>query len=147
MLSEEASQPENCNCLAIRRAARHVTQFYDRQLAPVGLRTTQFTILTATRERAPVTINVLAKALGMDRTTLGREIVPLEREWLLQGEPSPTDGRAKQVRLTKAGERQFKAALTRWSRAQAQFERPFGEDRAGELRAMLRGVVATELKP
>jgi hypothetical protein len=36
------SGPEDCNCLAVRQAARHVTQFYDQFLAPSGLRTTQF---------------------------------------------------------------------------------------------------------
>ena len=82
----------------------------------------------------------------MDRTTLGREILPLERDGLLKVDPSPTDGRAKQVRLTKIGDRRFKAALAKWSQAQAQFETKFGSGKAGELRGMLRGVVATELQ-
>ena len=111
MLSENALKTENCNCLAIRQAARHVTQFYDRELSAVGLRTTQFSILAALRTLGPSTINVLARRLGMDRTTLGREILPLERDGLLKVDPSPSDGRAKQVRLTKTGERRFKAAL------------------------------------
>jgi DNA-binding MarR family transcriptional regulator len=145
VLSENALKTENCNCFAIRQAARHVTQFYDRELSEVGLRTTQFSILAALRTLGPVTINALARRLGMDRTTLGREIVPLERDGLLKADPSPTDGRAKQVRLTKTGERRFKAALAKWSQAQAQFETTFGSGKAGELRGMLRGVVATEL--
>jgi DNA-binding MarR family transcriptional regulator len=145
MPSENALKPENCNCFAIRQAARHVTQFYDRELAAVGLRTTQFSILSAVSILGPATINALARRLGMDRTTLGREILPLERDGLLKVDPSPSDGRAKQVRLTKTGERRFKVALAKWSQAQAQFETRFGSGKASELRGMLRGVVATEL--
>jgi DNA-binding MarR family transcriptional regulator len=146
MLSQNALQPQNCNCLAIRQAARHVAQFYDRELAAVGLRNTQFSILANVSRLGPATINALARRLGMDRTTLGREILPLERDGLLKVDPSPTDGRAKQVRLTKIGDRRFKAALAKWSQAQAQFETKFGSGKAGELRGMLRGVVATELQ-
>ena len=71
--------PEDCNCFAVRSAARHVTQLYDQLLAPVGLRVTQFSILARLRSRGPLTINALAEDMVMDRTTLGRNIQPLER--------------------------------------------------------------------
>src|SRR6478736_6388892 len=61
---------EVCNCLALRQATRHVTQFYDRFLASSGLRTTQFSILIRLRLAGPMSINALAKSLVMDRTTL-----------------------------------------------------------------------------
>ena len=63
--------PEDCNCFAVRSAARHVTQLYDQVLAPVGLRVTQFSILAKLRRRGPLTINALAEEMVMDRTTLG----------------------------------------------------------------------------
>ena len=53
--------PDLCNCLAIRKAARHVTQFYDHRLAPAGLSTPQFSILARLRRRGPSTINELAE--------------------------------------------------------------------------------------
>jgi DNA-binding MarR family transcriptional regulator len=71
-------QPEICTCLALRQAARHVSQHYDRLLAPSGLRTTQFSVLAKLRQHGALTINALAGALVMDRTTLGRNILPLE---------------------------------------------------------------------
>jgi DNA-binding MarR family transcriptional regulator len=61
---------------------RHVTQFYDQFLADAGLRATQFSILTKLRRLGPLSINALAKELVMDRTTLGRNILPLQREGL-----------------------------------------------------------------
>ena len=94
---------EECTCLAVRQAARHITQFYDQHLAPVGLRTTQFSILARLRRQGPMTINALADELVMDRTTLGRNILPLEREGLISVAPGRTDRRSKELRLTGAG--------------------------------------------
>ncbi len=74
---------EECNCFAMRAAARHLSQSYDRFLAPSGLRTTQFSILARLKRRGPLTINALAEDMVMDRTTLGRNILPLERDGLI----------------------------------------------------------------
>ena len=76
MLAETRPQPDDSNCLAVRQAARHVTQFYDQFLAPTGLRTTQFLILAKLRRKGAMTINALATDLLVDRTTLGRTIRP-----------------------------------------------------------------------
>ena len=137
-------RPEECNCFAVRSAARHVTQLYDHFLAPIGLRATQFSILAKLRRLGPMTINTLAKDMVADRTTLGRNIQPLERDGLIRTEPAASDRRAKQLRLTKAGDKRLDAALQAWSQAQAKFETTFGAGRASELRAMLRAVVASE---
>src|SRR3954467_3783954 len=88
----------DCNCLAIRQAARHVTQFYDQLFAPVGLRATQFAILGRLRRRGPMTINALAKLLVMDRTTLGRNILPLQRDGLIEIAASAADRRRRELR-------------------------------------------------
>ena len=139
--------PEECNCFAIRAAARHVTQFYDQVIAPTGLRTTQYSILSKLKRRGPLTINALAEDMVMDRTTLGRNILPLERDELIRVEPAASDRRAKELHLTKAGERRLETARKRWSVAQGQFEASFGPKRAAELRALLRAVVASEMVP
>jgi DNA-binding MarR family transcriptional regulator len=79
----------------------------------------------------------------MDRTTLGRNILPLERDGLIRIGLSATDRRAKELRLTAAGEKRLQAAIKRWSAAQASFETSFGAQRAAELRDMMRAVVAS----
>src|SRR5215510_4445262 len=96
------SGPEDCNCLAVRQAARHITQFYDQCLASSGLRTTQFSILAKLRRLGPMTINALAADLVMDRTTLGRNILPLQREGLIAVAKGKTDRRSKELRVTEA---------------------------------------------
>jgi DNA-binding MarR family transcriptional regulator len=147
MLSDNKLGAADCNCYAVRAAARHVSQAYDQFLAPSGLRATQFAILAELKRRGPLTINALAEHMVMDRTTLGRNILPLERDGLVRIQPSATDGRAKEINLTKAGEQRFHAARKGWGAAQARFESAYGAKRAAELRAMLRALVASELNP
>ena len=137
-------KPEDCNCLMVRSAARHVTQLYDQFLAPVGLHVTQFSILAKLKRLYPITINALAKEMVMDRTTLGRNVQPLERDGLIKIEASATDGRARELRLTKAGEKRLEAGREAWVQAQARFEDRFGVKRAAEFRAILRALVASD---
>ncbi len=137
-------QPEICNCLALRQATRHVTQFYDQFLAPSGLRATQFSVLARLRKSGPMTINALAGELVMDRTTLGRNILPLQRDGLIAVVPGKSDRRSKELRLTDTGLARFRSAVKDWARAQAQFESDFGVAQAKELRAMLHGVTAAQ---
>ena len=101
--------PAGCNCLALRQAARHVTQFYDQFLAPSGLRATQYSILARLQRKGPMTINALAAELVMDRTTLGRNILPLERDGLIAVGPGKSDRRSKELRLTGAGDARFRS--------------------------------------
>ena len=145
MRSDARPKPEVCNCLALRQASRHITQFYDQLLASSGLRTTQFSILIRLKRAGPMTINALAKALVMDRTTLGRNILPLEREGLIDVVSGRADRRSKILRLTKAGAVRLRAARAGWTQAQAKFEAAFGGRRAAGLRALLHAVAATDL--
>jgi DNA-binding MarR family transcriptional regulator len=131
----------------LRQAARHLTQFYDQVLAPSGLRTTQFSILAKLDRLGPMTINNLAKGLVLDRTTLGRNILPLQRHGLIAVLRSAADRRSKELRLTKAGQRRFRAAAKLWVQAQQRFEAVFGAPRASALRVELREVSASALRP
>jgi DNA-binding MarR family transcriptional regulator len=143
-MPSSSPKPELCNCLAIRQAARHVSQLYDQCLAPTGLRGTQFSILSRLNRLGPQTINALAHDLVMDRTTLGRNILPLEREGLIEIRPGRTDRRSKELRLTEAGTARLRGAMTRWVEAQARFEAAFGEARASALRDLMHAVAMTE---
>ena len=136
---------EECNCLALRQAARHATQFYDRYLSPAELRTTQFSLLARLKRLGPMTINALASELVMDRTTLGRTMLPLERDGLITVKDASSDRRSKELHLTRAGAERLGAARKLWSEAQSRFEAGFGAERASNLRNELRAVTSTEL--
>ena len=137
--------PAACHCLALRQATRHVTQFYDQFISPLGLRATQYSILARLARRGAMTINALAAELVMDRTTLGRNIRPLQRDGLIAVVPGKIDRRSKELRLTRAGVERFATAQKGWTRAQAQFERTFGTKRAKALRTLLEDVTSREL--
>jgi len=145
MAKSPYSGPEDCNCLAVRQAARHITQFYDQFLAPSGLRTTQFSILAKLRRLGPMTINALAAAMVMDRTTLGRNVLPLERDGLIAVEQGSRDRRSKELRVTEAGEARFRAGVKGCVQAQRQFEKSFGAMRTADMRVLLHAVAATKL--
>ena len=137
----------DCHCLAVRQAARFVTNIYDRHLAPSGLRISQFGILAMLKHKGPLTINELAAELIIDRTTLGRNILPVEREGLIAIKPSPFDRRSKELHLTAAGEKRYREARKYWAEAQTQFESAFGKARAGDLRGLLHDLVASDIGP
>jgi DNA-binding MarR family transcriptional regulator len=134
-------EPADCNCLALRQAARQVSQIYDGHLAVVGLKGTQYSILSKLNRMGPLSINELAKAMVMDRTTLGRAVRPLERDKLLTIEAGE-DGRVRRLKLTAAGLTKVKAAAAQWREAQKEFELAYGPAESAELRSALRRVVA-----
>jgi DNA-binding MarR family transcriptional regulator len=139
--SEAAFDQTACNCLAVRQAARHITQAYERHLAPEGLRASQYSILSKLNRLGPLSIGELANTMVMDRTTLGRAIRPLERDRLLVVGDGQ-DGRTRSVRLTTAGIAKVKSAATVWRKAQREFETAFGAREAAGLRSTLFRLVS-----
>jgi DNA-binding MarR family transcriptional regulator len=132
-----------CNCLSLRQATRRVTQLYDRALAPVDLRATQYSLLSQIDALGPIALNPLAETLVMDRATLGHNIRPLEARGLLQvavGE----DRRSREISLTQAGHDLLLKARKLWRLAQQSFENEMGRDTATSLRGLLHRVAATE---
>ena len=130
-----------CVGLNIRRANRAVSQFYDEVLRPSGLRATQFSLLARVMELQPVTINELAEAVLMDRTTLGRNLKPLQKQGLVRIAPGP-DRRTRRVTATPEGGGALMRSLPLWQKAQAHMRKKLGADRADRLIADLREAIA-----
>ena len=146
MKTKGAIAPTECHCLAVRQASRHMTQFYDRFMAPYGLRSTQFSVLSMLRRSGPLSINALAAELVTDRTTMGRNIRPLQRAGLVTAIVGREDRRSRLLQLTPKGLARINAARGGWTKAQAAFEAAFGKTRAGDLRGLLHAVSASELR-
>jgi DNA-binding MarR family transcriptional regulator len=83
----------------------------------------------------------------MDRTTLGRNVQPLERDGLIAVEPDPQDRRSRVLHLTRSGENRFERAHKSWAAAQRRFEDAYGGKKAAELRRTLRAVITSGLGP
>ncbi len=92
-----------------------------------------------------MTITSLAEALVMDPTTLGRNILPLQREGLIAVAQGSVDRRSKELRLTDVGLARLQEAWKLWAEAQAGFDAAFGSRQDSELRTLMRAVTATEL--
>lgn len=135
-----------CCSTALRKATRRVTQLYDEALAPVGLRSTQYSILMelSRRGREAPTLQVLADALVMDRSALGHTLRPLERDGLLALQHGESDRRQRQVVLTRKGQALVARAQPLWQRAQDRFCEVFGEAEAAILRITLLDIAADE---
>ncbi|HEX6536302.1 MAG TPA: MarR family winged helix-turn-helix transcriptional regulator [Gemmatimonadaceae bacterium] len=116
----------DCMCTRVRTAARSVTSSYDEALRPVGLRATQLTVLTAVGVEGSVSITALAELLGMDRTTLSRNLGPLEKAGLLTVGPEGWR-RSRTLEITRKGRACLREALPLWERAQESIRRKLGE--------------------
>jgi DNA-binding MarR family transcriptional regulator len=140
--------PRNaCTCGSLRKASRRISQFYDAALAPVGLKSTQYSILSEVDRgsiEGPVTMCELATAMVMDRSTLGHNLRPLERDDLVVLRLSPVDRRKRYVELTNKGKSILHRARRLWRHAEARFENIFGKEPAAELRAVLLSIAGNQ---
>lgn len=107
-----------CKCWALRRASRAMTQHYEASFRGTGLRATQFTLLAMLSQTGPLPLTELAAKVGLERTSLTRNLRPLERKGLVRDEPGE-DQRVRRVAVTKKGEAAALAALDAWKEAQA----------------------------
>lgn len=130
-----SEQPE-CLCIHLRRLARSVTQSYDEALADSGVKLTQFSLLRAIQRNEPAPIGLLAEVQELDRTTLARNLRPLERDGLVTLAATSSDQRVTEVRLTAAGRRAIARALPAWQRAQEHLAKTLGERRMKLLREL-----------
>jgi DNA-binding MarR family transcriptional regulator len=109
----------SCACFNIRKTARAITSYYDAVLQPTGLRATHAILLMAIAMAGKPTISRLAEAMVMDRTTVARELKPLEDQGLIRITPGG-DRRTRQVQLTDAGHVKRREVVPLWQAAQAK---------------------------
>ena len=135
----------SCACANLRKAARLVTQLYDESIRPSGLRGTQFGLLMAVKGLGPVTVTKLAKSTMMDRTTLGRNLKPLEKRRLIRIETGE-DHRMREITLTDKGLEALMKALPLWKKAQSHMVEGLGEERLNSLLNDLAAVASVARK-
>jgi DNA-binding MarR family transcriptional regulator len=142
-LATQAPFPEHDDCFAVRQAARHLSQLYERHLSAAGLTPTQFSILGALGAaklvdgEASLTMAQLSRTMVMERTTLVRALRPLLRGALVQDMAQARECRRRRLALTPAGRERLTEANVHWRAAQDEFERRFGPRRAAWLRREL----------
>lgn len=113
----EKNNLKDCACFNIRKSARVITQLYDEAMHPLGIRATQFTILAVVSHRGDITVTELADHLAMDRTTLTRNLRPLEKQGFIKAQQGE-DRRTRMISLSKKGLNKLEKAIPLWKQAQ-----------------------------
>ena len=132
----------NCACFHLRRTARLVSQAFDQKLKKTGLRITQFSLLMAFFLLPEARLSKIARIMGMDRTTLSRNVKLLEKKGLVSMEPGE-DRREQQVRLSPKGEQALEEAIPCWEEAQNQVMCQMDDDDWGQVHNVLRELAAS----
>jgi len=121
-----------CACASFRRAARILTQRYEEDLRPLGLRSTQFTILQTLSVAGEISQGELGEMLAIDSTTLTRTLRIMVREgWV--AERRGLDRRERLLKLAAAGSKLLKTASLRWEKTQEELRHRLGEARWRDL--------------
>ena len=135
MPTPDLAGTEQCLCLASRQAARAITRAFERRMKGAGIRVTQFSLLVKLMRLGPLSIGELAQHLGVERTTLTRNVAVIEKRGLVSSEAGD-DARARIVTVTKKGQAAVAAALPKWRQAQESAAAAIGKSGADALRAI-----------
>jgi DNA-binding MarR family transcriptional regulator len=123
-----AKAADLCTANNLRKAMRAVSSLFDEAMRPTGLRASQFSVLIALALMEEATVSKLAASLDLDRTTMTRNLAPLERDGLVAS-AGGEDGRNRHLRLTDKGRTTLAAALSIWEGVQARVVKGLGEAR------------------
>jgi len=127
---------KRCSCFLLRKLTRRVTQAYDQALAPAGLTITQYSLLAHLARGEGTSVSALAERMGMERTTLVRNLKPLVAAgWARHGERRR--GKPAALELTAAGRARLRSAVPLWERAQDALEAKLGASSIATLHALV----------
>jgi len=135
-MSQNSTYYQNINaqdcCFNLRKVTRAVTQFYDRHLESADIRSTQFTLLLTLTSASGKTLTEMAEGLVMDRTTLTRNLKPIEKAGFITT-VKLSDRRTKGYVLTEKGRQAIEKGIPLWKKAQQQIVGQLGEPRYARL--------------
>ncbi len=106
-----------CLCTAARRRSRDLTRAFEKAMRGSGVRGTQFTLLATLVQTGPMPTTRLAGFLGLERTTLTRNLGPLVRDGFVRIDEAD-DRRVRKVTITPSGEETARRAYPFWKKAQ-----------------------------
>lgn len=134
-MADLVEKPLGCTCFKLRKLTRAMSRLYDQHLATVGLKTTQYSLLV-NAARAALPVAELAELLGLERTTLTRNLRPLIAAGWLELK-NGADARQRIVTISDAGREKVGHACVAWRRAQTEFETMMGRDTVRALHEQL----------
>ena len=132
----EVPLPQGCTHLRLRQLMRRLDQHYDLELARVGLRTTQYSLLSHIVKLGPMAPGALARAMKMQPSTLTRNLQPLVAAGWVQVGAGP-DGRSRSVSCTPEGRAKRMEGQRRWKSAQLALNAQLGPARVADLHLLI----------
>ena len=121
---------EGCYCATIKRAEQKITTLYNRYLERAGITRGQYALLVNIQNHPGISVSGLAERMNLERTTLVRNLKPLE------------SGRSRSLELTEEGKEILETAVSLWQQAQQEFERQMGKERAQLLLQLLEEIIS-----
>jgi len=140
------AQPQGCTNFKLRQLLRSVSRLYDAELALAGLKASQFSLLSHVLTLGPIAPSALAERMGMDASTLTRNLRPLmDKGWVLQGPGA--DARSRAITITPEGTAKHAEARRHWKRAQLALNARLGADQVARLHQLVDSVQALLHEP
>ena len=130
------AKPAGCTNFKLRQLLRRVARLYDLEMAATGLKTTQYSLLSYIVKTGPIAPGQLAREMGMDASTLTRNLKPLLAQGLVQQGPGD-NARQRRIELTPQGRARRQSAQTQWKAAQVKLNDLLGASRVNELHALI----------
>jgi DNA-binding MarR family transcriptional regulator len=139
-MTDLTTKPQGCSNAKLRQLTRRVSQHYDHEMSKIGLKTTQYSLLSQVVQRGPIRPGDLAKAMALDASTLTRNLKPLVAAgWLRVG--AGPDDRSHLVAITQAGREKRTEAQRRWKAAQESLNVLLGVERVLALHELIDGAL------
>jgi DNA-binding MarR family transcriptional regulator len=142
-MAGDEKKSSDCNCQNLRRAAMVITKLYDDRLAASGLTACQYSLLKALESSSPCSVSALARQIRLDRTTLVRNLKPLEAAGYIADQSTPGERDHKLV-LTGRGMDKCKETGSMWKEAQDAVARRLGPENLATLTALLLSIEQME---
>jgi DNA-binding MarR family transcriptional regulator len=130
------AQPQGCTNFKLRQLLRSVSRLYDAEIAQAGLKGSQYSLLSHVLALGPIAPSALAERMGMDASTLSRNLRPLiDKGWVLQGPGA--DARSRLLHITAAGTAKHAEAKLHWKRAQQTLNQRLGSEQVAQLHQLM----------
>jgi len=141
-LSKDAvAEGNECMAYNLKKATRAVQNLFDNAYKSLGLEGTQYTVLAHIFVAGPITLSKLANMMSVDRTTLGRNLKPLEKKGLIDIKTGD-DRRAKLINLTDSGREVLAQAQPIWKETHEQIKNLLGVENWSSIVTNLKGLTS-----
>ena len=135
-MSSTPTTAKRCTNFKSKQFARALARLFDAELAKSGLKATQFSLLAKIYNGGPVSPSNLALRMELDKSSLTRNLRPLQEAGLIIQEVG-SDARNRLISLTQAGRDKYIEANFHWNTAEKTIGEILGNDRINAIHTLV----------